>query len=71
MNHANHSSGCQFAYQIERLYWKATACRTCNNGWRDEFGRLESEIRQHLSQPERAKLLRSSRAYQRLQQFAI
>jgi len=70
MTETNPTHGCQFAFQLERLYWQATTGSDIGNEWLQEFSRLDQRIKEALPEAERSKLLRLSHAYQRLRQIA-
>lgn len=65
------NSGCHYAFQLERLYWQATAGDSNDSQWQQAFKRLELQIHASLSQAERSRLLRQSRSYQRLRQIVV
>jgi len=70
MDESPYSAGSRFAFQLERLYWQATADSGESSSWRQAFAHLERQISTALSDAERAKLLRVSRSYRRLRQIS-
>ncbi|HEY5718691.1 MAG TPA: hypothetical protein VIS52_09370 [Motiliproteus sp.] len=71
MDDTKPNSGCRYVFQLERLYWLATASDSNDSQWQQAFKHLERQIQSTLSKAERSRLLRQSRSYQRLRQIAV